>query len=171
MFLPVLGLFSFLVFALASTAWFAGNLVLLSVAQAALLAVPVVLTVMFSFPFYPHAVFRRRWLPVALILVAGVVSAFAVLLAPSTAEDAWLVLSPLPLLIGTMTVLVLLSAVGTIATMREGDGYEIIEPLQARDGARPRQVRLPFPIIVNWLFPILAIVIFAMTWGFTLLRP
>lgn len=169
-FLPVLGLFTYLVFALASTAWFSGSLLLLSLAQAALLAAPVLLTVMFSFPFYPRAVFRQRWLPVALIVVAGVVSAVAALLAPTKAEDAWLALSPLPLLIGTMTVLIILSVTGTIATIREGDSYEITEPRQAPDEVRPRQVSRAFRIFVNWIFPILAVVIIAMTWGFTLAR-
>lgn len=58
--LPVLGLFAFLVFALASTAWFAGNAVLLSVPQALVLSIPLLLTVLFSFPFYPRAVVRQR---------------------------------------------------------------------------------------------------------------
>ncbi|MGM7667781.1 hypothetical protein [Microbacterium sp. A93] len=170
MFLPVLGLFAFLAFALASVAWFAGELVLLSVPQAALLAVPVFLTVMFSFPFYPRAVFRQRWLPVALLLVAGLVSAMASLLAPSAADDAWLAFSAPPLLIGTMTALVILSVIGTIATVRGEDGDEIIDPLRAQDETKPRQGRRVFLVFVNWLFPLLAIVIFAMTWGFTALR-
>lgn len=170
-FVPVLGLFTFLVFALASTAWFAGSPVLLSVPQAVLLAVPVLLTVMFTFPFYPRAVFRRRWLPVVLILIAGAVSAVAALLAPTTAEEAWLVLSPLTLLIITLSVLVTLSVVGTVVTIRSNDGDAIIEPLHAQEGSRPRRGWRPFLIFVDWLFPILAIVIFLMIWGFSLLRP
>lgn len=169
-FLPVLGLFAYLVFALASSAWFAGDLVLLSAPQAALLAVPVLLTVMFSFPFYPRAVFRQRWLPVVLVLVAGVASALAALLAPSSAGDAWLAFSALPLLIGTMCTLVILSAVGTIVTVRSGDGDEIVDPSRAQDGRQVKRGRQAFLIFVNWLFPLLAIVIFAMTWGFTALR-
>lgn len=169
-FLPVLGLFAFLLFALASTAWFAGDLVLLSLPQAALLAIPVFLTAMFSFPFCPRAAFRQRWLPAALVLVAGLVSAMAALLAPSTADDAWLAFSASPLLIGTMTALVILSVIGTVATIRGDDGDEIIDPLQTRDRTKPRQGRRAFLVFVNWLFPLLAIVIFAMTWGFTLLR-
>jgi len=168
--LPVLGLLAFLVFALASTAWFAGDLVLLSVPQAALLAVPVILTVMFSFPFYPRAVFRQRWLPVALVLVAGSASAAAAFLAPSTADEAWLAFSALPLLIGTSIVLVILSVVGTIATVRGDEGDEIGDPVRGREQMKPRPGRRAFPIFVNWLFPLLAIVIFAMTWGFALLR-
>lgn len=170
-FLPVMGLFTFLVFALASTAWFTDELVLLSVPQAALLAVPVLLTVMFSFPFYPRAVFQQRWLPAALMVVAGLASAVSALLAPSMVDDAWLAFSALPLLVGTLTTLVILSIIGTIATVRGDDGDEIVDPLSAREGAKPRKRRLVFLIVVNWLFPILAIVIFMMTWGFTLLRP
>ena len=62
-----------------------------------------------------------------------------------------------------MTVLIILSVIGTIATVREGDSYEITEPRQAPDESSPRQVGRAFRIFVNWIFPILAIVIFAMT--------
>lgn len=170
-FLPVLGLFAFLVFALASAAWFTGDLVLLSAPQAALLTVPVILTAMFSFPFYPRAVFRRRWLPVVLVMVAGLVSAAAAFLAPSTADDAWLTFSAFPLLIGTMCALVILSVIGTVATVRSGDGDEIVDPSRVQDGMKPRRGRRAFLIFVNWLFPLLAIVIFALTGGLAALRP
>ncbi|MDR2999283.1 MAG: hypothetical protein LBU78_14310 [Microbacterium sp.] len=168
--LPVLGLFTFLVFALASTSWFDGNLVLLSVPQAVLLAVPVLLTVMFSFPFYPRAVFRQRWLPVVLVVVAGLASAMAALLAPPTADDAWLAFSALPLMIGAMAVLVVLSVIGTIATLRGGDGDEVADPSRGQEKTHPRRGRKVFLIFVNWIFPLLAVVIFLMTWGLTALR-
>lgn len=169
-FLPVIGLFAFLIFSLASTAWFAGNPVLLTVPQALLMAVPLLLTVLFSFPFYPRAVFRQRWLPVPLVLAAGAASAVAALIAPSTEADAWLVLSPLPMLIVAMTVLVVLSVIGTIVTLRSRDGDEIIEPLDAPEASGQRHVRKAFLLFTDWLFPILAVLIFAMTWGFSILR-
>ena len=171
LFLPVMGLFAFLVLALASTAWFAGNSVLLSVPQALLLSVPMLLVVLFSFPFYPRAVFRQRWLPFPLVLSAGVASAIAALIAPSTEADAWLVLSPLPMLIATMAMLVILSAVGPVTTLRSNDGDEVIEPLEAQEPSGKRRGRMAFLLFVDWLFPILAVAIFFMTWGFTLLRP
>lgn len=169
-FVPVLGLFAFLVFALASTAWFAESPVLLSAPQVLLLAVPVLLAVMVSFRFYPRAAFRQRWLPVALLLSAALASAGAALLAPSTSDEAWLVFSPLVLLIGTTAALIVLSIVGTIVTIRSQDGDEIVEPLQAQQGTGPRRGRQVFLIFVNWLFPIFAIVIFALNWGFSLLQ-
>lgn len=108
-FLPVLSLFAFLVLALASTAWFNDEVVLVSVPQALLLAVPV--------------------------------------------------------------LLVVLSVIGRIVTVRSHDDDEIVEPLQARDEPRQRRGRHMFLLLVDWLFPILAVVIFAMTWGVSLLRP
>lgn len=170
-FLPVMGLFAFLVFALAGTAWFAGTPVLVSVPQALLLSVPVLLTVLFSFPFYPRAVFRQRWLPVPLVLSAGLASATAAVLAPSTKADAWLVLSPLPMLVVAMATLVVLAIVGTVVTLRSGDADEVIEPLEAHEPSAQRRGRTTFLLVIDWLFPILAVVIFFMTWGFSLMRP
>lgn len=167
--LPVLGLFTFLVFSLASMAWSAGDPVLLSVPQLLLLAIPVLLTVMFAFPFYPRAVFRQRWLPVVLVLVAGAAGALATLVAPASAAEAWLVLPASSLLVGSMAVLVLLAVIGTVATLRSADEEEIVAPLQAPEDARGRRRRSPLPLVVNWLFPILAIVIFGMNWGIGLL--
>lgn len=169
--LPVLGLFTFLVFSLASSAWFNQDPVLVSVPQALLLAIPVLLTLMFAFPFYPRAVIRQRWLPVVLMLGVGATSALAALVAPASASDAWLVFSALPLLVGTAIVLVVLSVIGTVATLRSRDDVEIVEPLQARDEMKgPRSVH-PLLMVVNWLFPLIAVVVFTMTWAFSLLRP
>ncbi|NYD67555.1 hypothetical protein [Agromyces atrinae] len=168
-FLPVLGLFAFLVFSLASTAFFNDDLLLLSVPQALLLAVPILLTVMFS--FYPRSVLRLRWFPVILVLVAGGSGALATLFSPSSPADAWLVISALPLMIGTLSALVVMSIVGTIVTLRSRDADEIVEPLEARDDARPRGRRLAFLIVTDWLFVILTFVIFAMTWVLSSLRP
>ena len=169
--LPVLGLFTFLAFALASTAWLGDEPVLLSVPQVLLIAVPVVLTLLFAFPFYPRAVFHQRWLPAVLVLVAAASGALGTLLAPASASDAWLTFSALPLLIGTAIVLVVLSVIGTVATLRSRDDDEIVEPLRAHEAStQSRGARLML-IGVNWIFPILAVVVFTMAWGFSALRP
>lgn len=168
--LPVLGLSTFLVFSLASTAWFNRDLVLISVPQTMLLAIPVLLTLMFAFPFYPRAVIRQRWLPVVLLLTAGAASALATLVAPASASDAWLVFSALPLLVGTAIVLVVLSVIGTVATLRSRDDDEIVAPLQAQNDAKRSRGRHPLLIAVNWIFPVMAVVVFTMTWVFSLLR-
>ncbi|MGO1410956.1 MULTISPECIES: hypothetical protein [unclassified Microbacterium] len=166
--LPVLELFIFFLFVLASVAWFDQAVVLISVPQLMLLAIPVLLTLMFAFPFYPRAVFRQRWLPAALFVVVGVASALAVLVAPTTASEAWLIFSALPPLVGAAAVLVVLSVIGTIATVRSRDDGEIVEPLPVQDEAKQEQGRHPFLIVVNWLFPMLAAVVFAIAWAFSL---
>lgn len=169
--LPVLGLFAFLIFALASTAWFNQDLVLLSIPQVLLLAVPVLLTLMFALPFYPRAVIRQRWLPAVLILVAAAAGAVGTLVAPTSTADAWLAVSALPLLVGTAVVLGVLSVIGTIVTIRGSDDDEIVEPLSALDERGRRRGTSPLLILVNWIFPMLAVVVFAMAWVFSLLRP
>lgn len=167
-FLPVSGFLGLMAFTLASSAWFTGNLLLVSVPQALLLAVPVILTVMLAFPFCMRAVIRHPWIAGALVVVAGVLTALSALLAPSTAAEAWLVISPLPLVIDTTVVLVILSIVGTIVTIRSKDGDAIIEPLPGPESARPRRGMRGFLILVNWIFPIGAAFIFAVTWGMSL---
>ncbi|MEV8253072.1 hypothetical protein AB0O95_03805 [Rhodoglobus sp. NPDC076762] len=169
--LPVLGLFTFLIFSLASTARFDRDLILVSVPQLLVLAIPVVLIVLFIFPFYPRAVVRQRWLPAALLLAAGISGALAALMAPTSAEDAWLVGSASPLLIGTAAILVILSAIGTVVTLRSHDDDEIVAPSHAHyDAQRPRNGRL-LRIAVNWLFPFMAVIIFTMSWVFSLVTP
>ncbi|WP_336631365.1 MULTISPECIES: hypothetical protein [unclassified Microbacterium] len=167
--LPVLGLFAFLVFALASTAWFAGGEILLSVPQALLMCVPLLLTVMFAFPFYPRAVLRQRWVPAALVVVAGLVGAVSSLIAPSSAADAWLELAPLPVLIGTAMLMVTLSIVATVLTLRGGTD-EIVDPLPTAEARTARGPGRRFLILVDWLFPILAVVVFALTALLTMAR-
>lgn len=168
--LPVLSIFTLLAFTQAGTAWFNHDLVLLSVPQVLLLAVPLVLTLMFTFPFYPRAVVRQRWLPVVLIVVAGAAGALATLFAPASPPEAWLVFSAFPLLIGTAAVLVILAAIGTVATIWSQDDYEIVDPVRTGGESKPRRGGRPVLVAVNWIFPALALAVFAMTWGLSLLR-
>lgn len=169
-FLPVLGIFAFLIFAWASNSWFSQAPILLSIPQSLLLAVPILLTVICSTLLYPRAATRQRWLPAFLLLAAGVTGALASVFAPTSAADAWQILSALPVLAGTMTVLIALSVLGTIVTFRSGDGEEIIEPWKNQANPARRTKRRALLILVDWLFPILAIAIFVMTWGVSFLR-
>ena len=168
--LPVLGFFAFLVFAVGSTAWLNGNPVYVSVSQALLLAVPVLLTVILTVPFYPRATSRQRWLPAVLVIIAGIVSAVAALVSPASASDAWLILSALPLLLGSLGVMFFLSVSGTIVTLRSGDDQEIAYPLQSLDGSTTHRGRRPLVLFVDWLFPALAVALFVMLWGLGFLR-
>jgi hypothetical protein len=163
--LPVLGLFAFIVFSLAASALFAGDLILLSVAQILVLCVPLVLTLLFAFPFYPRAVMRQRWLPVLLVLAAGAAGAVSALLAPSSAEEAWAVMPALPVLLIAAGVLVSLSVVASVSTMRSADADEIGDPRGGGGAASGQRGRRMFLVFVDWLFPLLALVMLGVTWG------
>lgn len=58
-----------------------------------------------------------------------------------------------------------------IVTFRSGDGEEAIEPWKNQANRVRRTKRRALLIFVGWLFPILAVVIFSMTWGFSFLCP
>lgn len=168
--LPILGLVAFLAFAQASTAWFSRELVLISAPQAVLLSVPMLLALLaFTWPLYVRTVVRQRWLPALLPIAAGAAGALSALVAPSSASDAWLAMPALPLLVGTAGVMLVLSAIGTVLSRRNRGVDEIVEPLPAVGGAKQGGNRHPALLIANWLFPILAGVVFAMTWVFSVL--
>ncbi len=162
--LPVVGLFAFIVFSLAASALFAGEPILLSLPQLLVLCIPLLLTLLFAFPFYPRAVMRQRWLPVLLVLAAGACGAVGALLAPSSAADAWLLMPALPILLVAAGVLVALSVAGSLATVRSADTDEIADP---RGGVKPstRRSRLAFLLLVDWLFPLLALLMLGVTWA------
>ncbi len=107
--IPVLGLFAFLVFTLAASAWLKDEPILLSAPQLVLMAVPVVLTLLFTWPFYARSVIRQGWLPVVLVLVAGACGALSGFVAPASATDAWLVVPALPVIIAAACVMLALS--------------------------------------------------------------
>jgi hypothetical protein len=162
--LPVLGLFAFIVFSLAASALFAGEPILLSWPQALVLCIPLLLTLLFAFPFYPRAVMRQRWLPALLVLAGGASGAISALLAPSSAADAWLVMPALPVLLTAAGVLVALSTAASVATVRSADTDEIGDPRRGDADSGPRQGRRAFLLVVDWLFPLLALVMLGVTW-------
>lgn len=166
--LPVLGLFGFIVFVLASSAWIAGEPILLSVPQVMVLSGPLVLTLLFALPFYPRAVLRRRWLPAVLVLLAGACGAVAALLAPASPAEAWTHLAALPVMIVAMAVLVVLGIIGTVITLRSADSDEITDPRES--SAPQRRGRRGFLVFVDWLFPMLGVLMLGVIWGMQSLR-
>jgi len=168
-FLPVMGLFAFLVSALAGLAWANGDAILLTGIQVLVLSVPIALTLLFALPFYPRAVARRRWLPALLVLLAGASGATCMLLAPQTVAEAWIVAPALPVFVGAFVVLVALSIVNTVLVVRGSLDDEIIDPSH-EDRTSGGRGRTAFLLFVAWLFPLLALVTLALTWGMNALR-
>lgn len=53
--------------------------------------------------------------------------------------------------------------IGAVITLRSVDTDEVVEPLQA-DGAGGRRGRRAFLVVIDWLFPLLAVFMFGVVW-------
>ena len=150
----LLGLLAFLLFVQTASAWARSELLFVSPAQLALLATPVLLTALF--PLYLDAVVRRVWLGIVLVAVSGLAGFFSGVVAPTTLADAWLAIPPVPWLIGSSVVMVVLSVMNTIRSSRPGSRDEIIDPRPDAPHRSEFGTRL-FVTVTNWLFPLFAL--------------
>lgn len=150
----LLGLLAFLFFNQAVVSWVRSEPLLVSPAQLALLATPVVLLALL--PLYLDALIRRIWACLgitAVCVMAGLLSAFAT---PKSRAEAWLAIDPLPWLIGSAIVMVTLSTINTIRSSHSEDDNDITDPLSGTTDSTGRGTRAIVQV-TNWLFPILAI--------------
>jgi hypothetical protein len=155
----VVSLLALLLFVQASTAWAEGDLLLLSPVQLALLSVPVLVSVFL--PLYLPAIMRNRWLLVALVTVCTASGLLSSLVAPSTSAGAWLAIDPMPWLIGSAAIMVLLSIWSTVEMFRRGEMDDTITvPLEAPSSGSKRRA-MAFAVLINWLFPCIAALILA----------
>jgi hypothetical protein len=159
----LLGLLAFLLFNLAVVSSVRSELLLVSPAQLALLATPVVLLAFL--PLYLDAAIRRIWACIgvtAVCVMAGLLSAFAT---PKSRAEAWLEIDPLPWLIGSALVMVALSIMNTIRSSHSEDQNDITDPLSGTTDSGGRGTRTIVQV-TNWLFPILAIVMLGLALSF-----
>lgn len=160
---PVVGLIVFLSFAHATTALFLGEELLFSAAQIGLLAVVVAIAA--TIPLYLGTILRHRWLVIPLIVAGGAAGIFAGVLAPATASEAVLAVAPEPWLIVSGITLFLLSTWSTIVAVKHRSHDEIVEPLaDSEEATRTRYGWDGRLLLVHWLFPIFAAVVFLLTW-------
>jgi len=160
----LLGLGAFLLFVQAGTAWAQSEALLISAAQLALLAAPVVLIAFM--PLYLQAAIRRPWLLILLVVIGGALGFLASVVAPTTPADAWLALDPFPWLLASGVAMILLSLWNTIQTLRRGTIDDITEPLTALPTGNSRARRV-FVMFTNWLFPIFAAIMSLVIFLFT----
>lgn len=159
----LLGLLAFLLFNQAVVSWTRSELLLVSPAQLALLATPVVLIAFL--PLYLDAVIRRIWACVGITtscMLAGLLSAFVT---PTNRTEAWLAINPLPWLIGSALVMVALSIMNTIRSSHSEDDNDITNPLSGMTDSTRRGARAIVQV-TNWLFPILALAMLALALSF-----
>jgi hypothetical protein len=159
----LLGLLAFLLFNQAVVSWTRSELLLVSPAQLAFLATPVVLIAFL--PLYLDTVIRRIWVCVgitAICALAGVLSAF---MTPTTQAEAWLALDPLPWLIGSTLVMVALSIMNTVRSSHAVDDNDITDPRSGTPDSTGRGARAIVQV-TNWLFPILALAMLGLALAF-----
>lgn len=160
----LLGLVAFLLFIQAGTAWAEGEAILVSPAQLALLAAPVLFIA--CLPLYIQAAIRRPWLLMVLVFVGGALGFLAATMTPTTPAEAWLALDPLPWILGSGVAMIVLSIWNTFRTLRRGTIDDITDPLTARPTGHARGMRA-FVMVTNWLFPIFAIIMGLVIFLFT----
>lgn len=159
----LLGLLAFLLFNQAVVSWARSELLLVSPAQLALLAIPVMLLALL--PLYLDALIRRILACIgvtAVCVMAGLLSAFAI---PKSRAEAWLAIDPLPWLIGSALVMVALSVMNTIRSSHSEDDNDITDPLSGTTDSAGRGAKAAVQV-ANWLFPILAIAMLGLALAF-----
>lgn len=157
-------LLAFLLFAQAATAWAEGELLLVSPAQVALVGTPVVLAAFM--PLYLTAAIRRPWILIILVVVCSLSGFLAGVVAPETPAEAWLALDPVPWLIGSSVIMVLISVVVTLDPRRSAADDRITDPSSTAPagGGRTRSIAVT---VTNWLFPVLAVVMLGVVFALT----
>lgn len=156
--LSTASLLAFLVFTAALTPWLDGGQMLIGGWQLVCMAVLAVLVI--SLPLYLTHLLRHVWAVIAVPVVGVAAGIFSASLTPKTAGDAFLTLSPLPILIISAALLIVLSIIGTIIALR-GEPDPVISPLDTTT-TNTLKARW-FEILTQWLFPILAVVLLGFT--------
>lgn len=159
----LLGLLAFLLFNQAVVSWTRSELLLVSPAQLALLATPVVLIAFL--PLYLDAVIRRIWVCIGITSVCALAGLLSAVATPTNRAEAWLAIDPLPWLIGSALVIVALSIMNTIRSSRSKEDYDITHPLSGATVGTAMGARAIVQV-TNWLFPILALAMLGLALSF-----
>ncbi|KNC19057.1 hypothetical protein AC792_08580 [Arthrobacter sp. RIT-PI-e] len=148
----LLGLLAFLIFNQALVSWVQSEPLLVSPAQLVLLALPVVLIAFL--PLYLDAVIRRLWASIAISAMGALSGLLSTIVTPTERAEAWLAIEPLPWLIGSALIMVILSLRSTfwapLTTPEDG----ITDPITGKNDSTTLGAKV-FVQITNWLFPLL----------------
>lgn len=150
----LLGLLAFLLFNQAVVSSTRSELLLVSPAQLALLATPVVLVAFL--PLYLDTIVRRIWVCIAITAVCALAGVMSGVATPTDQAEAWLALDPLPWLIGSALVMVALSVRNTIRSSSTTDDDDITDPSSGAVSSTGTGARVIVQV-TNWMFPILAL--------------
>ena len=150
MILSTLGLVVFLIFSAAISPWSNSEPLLLGGTQLACFALLAALVL--ALPLYLNLLLRHMWALAALPLVGGAAGVLAALLQPREESSALLALWPLPVLLATAALMLVLAIVGTIGDLNETPDAisDPLKPARARTAWAPRLLA----ILPHWLFPV-----------------
>lgn len=160
----LLGLLAFLLFNQAVVSWARSEPLLVSPAQLVLLAIPAVLVAFL--PLYLEAVIRRIWVCIGISAVCALAGLLSAVATPASRAEAWLVIDPLPWLIGSALVMVALSSMNTIRSSHSEDDNDITDPLSGTTDSTGRSAAVMVQV-TNWLFPILALAMLGLALTFS----
>ncbi|MDD0860028.1 hypothetical protein NHF46_24790 [Arthrobacter alpinus] len=113
-----------------------------------------------SLPLYLTHLLRHTWALIAVPVVGAAAGILSASLTPKTAADAYLTLSPAPVLFISAALMLALALAGTINVVR-GKPDLIVSPLEPAP-AMTLKARW-FEILTQWLFPILAVFLLGLT--------
>ncbi len=150
----LLGLLAFLLFNQALVSWVRSELLLVSPAQLALLATPVVFTAFL--PLYLDALIRRIRVCIAVIAICSFAGVMSAVVAPTDRTEAWLAINPLPWLVGSALVMVALSVRNTLWAPLTTHDDGITDPISGANDSTTVGARILVQV-TNWLFPLLAL--------------
>ena len=157
--LGVTSLAVFLLFSSALTPWSQGEQLLIGGVQMACTGLAAVLILLL--PLYLTFMVRNFWTLLAIPFVGGALGILPAIFAPKVAGEALLVLSAGPVVLATSFLLIALSAVGTVMTLRT-DSDAITNPLRPSPAVATVKARW-FEILTQWLFPIIALFLLGLT--------
>lgn len=151
-------LLAFLTFNAALTPSPNGGLMLISAWQ--LVCMLILAALVISLPLYLTHLLRHTWALIAVPVVGAAAGILSASLTPKTAADAYLTLSPAPVLFISAALMLALALAGTINVVR-GKPDLIVSPLEPAP-AMTLKARW-FEILTQWLFPILAVFLLGLT--------
>jgi hypothetical protein len=150
----LLGLLAFLVFNQALVSWVRSESLLISPAQVIFLAIPVVLIAFL--PLYLDVIIRRLWACIALGAIGALSGLMSAIATPTERADAWLVVDPLPWLIGSALVMVVISLRSTFWAPLTTPDDGITDPISGTNDSSTLGAKI-FVQVSNWLFPLLTL--------------
>ena len=120
-----------------------------------------------TLPLYLGTMLRRPWLFVPFVLVGAACGALSSVLAPASPADAWFAAPPLPWLVVSGITMLVTSLWSTARALRNREREEIVEPLEPTDGSPRARGWNGAMLIVNWLFPLYAVLMLGVSWMLT----